>query len=114
MQLHNHAFPRPSGPFLLLFVLLSALAAVPRLADAASLPESVPGNVRFESFAQVKRLLLECVYADHRLTLYCGARFDADRRVEPLPGFTTAKHRQRAARLEWEHVVPAENFGRFF
>lgn len=107
------AIPRPTSLCLLLLALLLATAPAPRLA-AAPRPETVSGNARFESFAQVKRLLLESVYADHRLTLYCGARFHADRRVDPPPGFTTAKHHQRAARLEWEHVVPAENFGRFF
>lgn len=74
----------------------------------------VPGNARFESFAQVKRLLLENVYADHRLTLYCRAPFHSDRRVDVPPGFVATHHRERATRMEWEHVVPAENFRRFF
>ena len=26
----------------------------------------------------------------------------------------TPEHQKRAKRVEWEHVVPAENFGRFF
>lgn len=104
----------PAGICVLILVLLLATSIAPRFAQAATGPEAVPGNARFESFAQVKRLLLEKVYADHRLTLYCRARFHPDRRVEPPPGFTTAKHHKRAQRLEWEHVVPAENFGRFF
>lgn len=98
----------------LLAALLLATAVAPRFAQAAAVPEAVPGNSRFESFAQVKRLLLEYVYTDHRLTLYCRARFHTDRRVDPPPGFTTRSHLKRAGRLEWEHVVPAENFGRFF
>ena len=29
-------------------------------------------------------------------------------------GFTADKHQKRSSRVEWEHVVPAENFGRAF
>ena len=29
-------------------------------------------------------------------------------------GFTTEKHKKRANKVEWEHSVPAENFGRAF
>ncbi len=29
-------------------------------------------------------------------------------------GFTTTKHVKRAKKVEWEHVVPAEIFGRTF
>jgi deoxyribonuclease-1 len=29
-------------------------------------------------------------------------------------GFITSKHKKRAKWVEWEHVVPAENFGRTF
>ena len=89
---------------LLLFALLCLLPA-PCVAD---------GNRENESFARAKRLLEQEVYQDHRQTLYCGASFDARKHVVPPPGFTTAKHKKRALRIEWEHVVPAENFGRAF
>lgn len=54
------------------------------------------------------------MYMDHRETIYCGAEFDAKKNIIPPAGFTTAKHKKRAKRIEWEHVVPAENFGRTF
>lgn len=72
------------------------------------------GNESIESFSKAKKLLQQKVYHDHRETIYCGAEFDAKKNVIPPAGFTTAKHKKRAKRIEWEHVVPAENFGRTF
>lgn len=72
------------------------------------------GNGRLESLAVALRLLLRQVYAGHRQTLYCGAAFSADRVVTPPPGFRSRSHRERARRLEWEHAVPAAQFGRTF
>ncbi|OLA87104.1 MAG: endonuclease I [Desulfovibrio piger] len=88
----------------LLWALLLVLPAQGRAA----------GNMQNESFAKAKRLLEQEVYYDHRQTLYCGAFFDAHKQVELPQGFTTDKHQKRSARVEWEHVVPAENFGRAF
>lgn len=34
--------------------------------------------------------------------------------LPPPLGFTTTKHIKRSEKVEWEHVVPAENFGRTF
>lgn len=72
------------------------------------------GNQTFQSFNKAKRALERQVYFDHRVTLYCGAEFDAEKRIDLPEGFTTPKHEKRALRVEWEHVVPAENFGRTF
>ena len=72
------------------------------------------GNTEIESFNKAKRLLETKVYYDHRVTLYCGAAFDERKNVTLPDGFTTPKHAKRAHRVEWEHVVPAENFGRAF
>lgn len=72
------------------------------------------GNTREESFKDAKRALERRVYFDHRVTIYCGAAFDADGNVTPPPGFAVRKHQARAGRIEWEHAVPAENFGRAF
>ena len=67
-----------------------------------------------DSFSKAKKLMMEKVYFDHRETLYCGAAFDERKRVTLPIGFHTVKHVKRANRVEWEHVVPAENFGRTF
>lgn len=72
------------------------------------------GNTTQDSFNKAKRTLERSVYADHRETLYCGATFTAQKAVISPPGFTSKKHVKRAKRIEWEHVVPAENFGRTF
>lgn len=71
------------------------------------------GNTTNESFSHAKKML-ERIYSDHRITVYCGARFDARKQVEIPAGFVTPAHEKRAGRIEWEHAVPAENFGRAF
>ena len=84
-----------------------ALAALPVMAFAA-------GDSTNDSFNAAKKMLERQVYYDHRVTLYCGADFDAQKRVTLPEGFSTPAHKKRANRLEWEHAVPAENFGRAF
>jgi deoxyribonuclease-1 len=72
------------------------------------------GNDTNQSFNKAKKALERKVYFDHRETIYCAAKFDSKKNVIPLKGFFTEKHKKRAKRIEWEHVVPAENFGRSF
>ena len=72
------------------------------------------GNTTNDSFNKVKQILEKEVYYDHRVTFYCRAPFDAKKNIDLPAGFTTPKHEKRAHRIEWEHVVPAENFGRAF
>lgn len=71
------------------------------------------GDAAPDNFSQAKSVL-ERIYADHRLTVYCGAAFDAQKHVALPDGFATPSHAKRAARVEWEHAVPVENFGRAF
>ncbi|MCJ8321797.1 MAG: endonuclease [Colwellia sp.] len=75
---------------------------------------TLAANQEVQSFSKAKKLLEKQVYNNHRKTLYCGATFDAKKKVTPPPGFTTTKYVKRAKKVEWEHVVPAENFGRTF
>ena len=72
------------------------------------------GNTTNDSFNSAKRMLEHQVYFDHCVTLYCGAEFDAQKHVSLPAGFTAAAHEKRATKVEWEHAVPAENFGRAF
>ena len=67
-----------------------------------------------DSFNKAKKIMMESIYFDHHETLYCGAEFDIKKKVIPPKGFSTDKYKKRAKRIEWEHVVPAENFGRTF
>jgi len=71
-------------------------------------------NQEVKSFSKAKNFLEKQVYNNHRTTLYCGATFDGKKRVSPPQGFITNKYVKRAKKIEWEHVVPAENFGRTF
>ncbi|WP_425414435.1 endonuclease [Psychromonas aquimarina] len=49
-----------------------------------------------------------------RKTIYCGAQFDSKKKVTAPAGFQADKYKKRAKKIEWEHVVSAENFGRTF
>jgi len=75
---------------------------------------SAASNTRNESYPKAKRALEQRVYFDHRETLYCKATFNRHKRISLPDGFTTPSDWNRARRVEWEHVVPAENFGRDF
>ncbi|MGE6568157.1 endonuclease [Shewanella vesiculosa] len=72
------------------------------------------GNITNDSFNKAKKMLEKHVYHDNRLTIYCGAKFDAKKNIEMPAGFVTTTHLKRSKKVEWEHVVPAENFGRAF
>lgn len=73
---------------------------------------AIAQNNTYQSFNKAKKDLQNKVYYDHRETIYCGAEFNSDKSVVIPQGFTTSKHVKRSKRIEWEHVVPAENFGR--
>ena len=91
--------------FIVLAVFLLCFAPV-LLADS--------GNTTNDSFTSAKKWLEKDVYYDHRYTIYCNAEFNDDKLVRLPKGFKTDKYSSRAKRIEWEHVVPAENFGRTF
>ena len=93
---------------------ISAAAVTSILYAGVLAAATIEGNTVNDSFSKAKRMLEREVYADHRVTLYCRAPFDEKKHITLPEGFTTPKHEKRADRVEWEHVVPAENFGRFF
>jgi deoxyribonuclease I len=71
------------------------------------------GNTKIQSFMKAKRLVLQLAESNPR-TLYCNCRF-AEKIVEPENcGYVPLRDSERARRIEIEHVVPAENFGRSF
>ena len=92
--------------------------------------ESGVGNRHSQSFYAVKKEMLEKIYFDHRITLYCRASFDGFKRIDKTPvGFCLPDLRyvdfnvynadftelqKKAQRMEWEHIVPAQNFGKSF
>jgi deoxyribonuclease-1 len=81
--------------------------------------ENLPHN--FQSFSKSKKLMKK-VYADHQISFYCGCDYDykiVKGKQKTIPnwqscGFSPRKQPKRASRIEWEHVIPAENFGRQF
>ena len=76
-------------------------------------PVSIPGPAfAAESYAAVKRVLYEKVFAQNRKTLYCGCPFDADRKLDlEACGYQSLRKGERATRVEVEHVVPASWIG---
>lgn len=122
----RHARPRlrplPRGLAALLALLLSALLLAScgdsekdkRKPEKQTEQAQPRGNTREDSFQAAKRALDRDVYFDRRVTLYCQAPYDAEGNVSLPRGFRAPKHQARSGRIEWEHVVPAENFGRTF
>ena len=92
----------------LFLTLVSAALCAPAFAEAPR------GNTTNESYVQAKKTLDRRVYFDHRVTLYCAATFNRNRTVKLPKGFKTPSDKKRAQRLEWEHVIPAQWFGREF
>ncbi|WP_330961954.1 endonuclease [Photobacterium sp. 53610] len=83
------------------------------LLSLSLLPQVVYANPP-ESFAKAKKLLVK-IYQDHNESFYCGCRIDwhGKKGVPDLDscGYQVRKQAKRASRIEWEHVVPAWQFG---
>ena len=77
---------------------------------------SATQNTQIDSFSKAKRLLMQNVYnaTEMRKTVYCDAKFDEKKQVILPQGFNDSLYTSRSNRIEFEHVVPAENFGRAF
>jgi deoxyribonuclease-1 len=73
----------------------------------------IPGNTRIDSFEEAKRLAPQ-VYVGHERDFYCDCPYHEKAMDLATCGYQPKSDRQRAARLEWEHVVPAEAFGQSF
>ena len=72
------------------------------------------GNTNNDNYGKSIYLLLDKVYSDlPKETIYCGAKFESKAITNPN-GFSSPKYKGRSQRVEWEHVVPEENFGRAF
>lgn len=65
------------------------------------------------NFSQAKKLAGH-IFAANPTTLYCGCRYDPATKKIDLSScnMQSAESIDRAHRLEWEHMMPAENFGR--
>ena len=79
------------------------------------------------SFSQSKKFLLKKVYFDNQITFYCSNPYEikeVDNKEVALiiedakfytprnPFTKSGKVNERTQRVEWEHIMPAENFGK--
>ncbi len=66
------------------------------------------------SFSKAKREAMK-IYADHNTSFYCGCDIEwkGKKGIPNLEscGYEVRKQIKRASRIEWEHVVPAWQFG---
>lgn len=87
---------------------LEEFRAAPREAHAGA------SHHRAIGFEAAKRALEDRVYRDHRIEIYCGCAFDRDRRLEVESCGYRPRRRDgpREHRIEWEHMVPVDRFGR--
>lgn len=65
------------------------------------------------SFNAAKRIAEDQIYYDQDTSFYCGCQFNFETgpNLEAC-GYDIRKQPQRASRIEWEHVMPAYDFGR--
>lgn len=71
------------------------------------------GNQNIKNFSQAKKVL-EKVYGNTGKTVYCGCDYYGKKVDLSSCGLKVIKNETRATRIEFEHVVAAENFGRVF
>lgn len=72
--------------------------------------QSVGQAARMETFQEAKAKLYS-LYADNRVSLYCGCPFDSKKKVDLKKcGYKIRKNRYRARRVEAEHIVPVWAF----
>lgn len=76
------------------------------------------------SFSKSKKELRK-IYRDHQTTIYCNCKYNYKNKKNMIDrkscGYIPRNERTkkgkvniRARRIEWEHIIPAENFGRQF
>lgn len=90
-------------------------------ADAPAETQASPGNIAVNlvsandavghrNFVNAKKILPR-VYTGLQEDIYCGCPYSGKDVDLAACGYTPRKNAKRAARLEWEHVVPAEHLG---
>lgn len=77
-------------------------------------------NTFNDSFSKAKKLLENEIYNNiswiNRVSLYCGCDYNIDKTInfEACWYKNDWRYEKRALKIEWEHVVPAENFWKSF
>jgi len=78
--------------------------------------ESYKGNNKIFSFSKSKRIIYE-IYGDRKKTFYCGCEYKKKGKKKIISNSCSVKYKKNKwgySRLEWEHVVPAQLFGKRF
>lgn len=71
------------------------------------------GNLAISNFSNAKKQAAK-IHKENPYTLYCGCKYNGKTVDLESCGYKFKADHKRAARLEWEHVVPAEAFGQSF
>ncbi|MBF0363518.1 MAG: endonuclease [Oligoflexia bacterium] len=71
------------------------------------------GNENIDSFSAAKKIINK-IQKEHPYTIYCNCKYSGKKIDLQSCGYKVKHDAKRASRLEWEHVVPAESFGRSF
>ncbi len=71
------------------------------------------GNETIPTFEKAKKIATQ-IHKEHPYTIYCNCKYSGKRVDLKSCGYQIQSDPRRASRLEWEHVVAAENFGRSF
>ncbi|MGB2079810.1 MAG: endonuclease [Vibrio sp.] len=107
----NSIFPGRKSRKVRAFFLLTSLSLITAPSLAARHQEGTPAS----SFSQAKRLSTEIYAISKQPSFYCGCDIQwENKKGQPdlkSCGYKVRKQEKRAARIEWEHVVPAWQFG---
>jgi len=70
-------------------------------------------NGKIKNFREARKIAAK-IHTEHPFTIYCGCRFEGKEVNLESCGYKARGRKNTVSRLNWEHVVPAENFGRSF
>ena len=80
-----------------------ALFSTLLLCSSTALAGDIPAP---RTFKEAKKIAWK-LYAGHEKTFYCGCEYKGNRVDLESCGYQPRKNANRAARVEWEHIVPA-------
>lgn len=64
------------------------------------------------SFPEAKKIAVK-LFKNNRVTLYCQCKYDQHKKIDLKScHMQSANHIKRAQHMEWEHMMPAEHFGK--
>ena len=87
------------------FLIFSLLFSIQSQASSSTSSHTPP------TFSQAKKMAAQ-IYKDHRITFYCGCKYDKYGKIDLSScGYTVRKNKRRAGRVEWEHIFPAAAMG---